>query len=292
MIQRKNLGGVTWLDLESPTENEVRAVSEEIGIDESEAEELISPSFKHKIDFRTNHAYLVLHFPSFKEGRDGDAAYEVDFILTKDKVVTAHYGEISALEDFDPKSESEQDLFLEILGELIGDFEYKLSSVDHWVRDIEKKMFKGEEKEAVFTLSEASRHLTDFKKITSVYSDSFQELEAGGQKMFGPKFKKSLSLLKDRSEKISAKLSVLLEWTSDLRETNSSLLNINQNETMKALTMMALFTFPLSLIASIFNLQTSYRPFQGNPNDFFLILGIMLLVAIVMFIYFKYKKWL
>lgn len=255
MIQRKQSKDVLWINLESPTAEEVQEVAKEVGIDRDEAEELLSPSFKHRIDFKDKHAYIVLHFPSFKEAHDGDAAYEVDFILTKDKVVTAHYNQIEILKNLEPESDNAKDLFLEILSSLIGDLEEKLSSVDHWVRDIEKKMFKGEEKEAVYALSEASRHLTDFKKITSVYADSFEAIEEGGQDMFGLKFKKNLQNLHERSDKISAKLSVLLEWTSDLRETNSSLLTIKQNETMKVLTG---FTVVATIIVGICLISLGY----------------------------------
>ena len=236
MIKKKTFGSSLWIDLESPTEDEVNEAAKIAEINPTSIEELLTPSTRHKIEFGESHASLILHFPAFKESHDGDAAFEVDFIITKNTIITAHYCPIEALDKLVPIDESEKDLFFEIVGELLWNFERKLSSIDHWVRDIEKKMFSGKEKAAVFELSEASRHLTDFKKITAVYPDAFQTLEVGGQKIFGKKFAQSSHIISERVAKASAKLAVLSEWASELRETNSALLNIKQNDTMRILT--------------------------------------------------------
>jgi len=61
---------------------------------------------------------------------------------------------------------------------------------------------------------------------------------------------------------------------------------------MKTLTIMAFVTFPLTLISSVFGMNTTYLPIVGVHGDFWIILGFMCTLAIVFFSYFKYKKWL
>ena len=82
------------------------------------------------------------------------------------------------------------------------------------------------------------------------------------------------------------------ELINSIEQTNNSLLSTKQNETMKILTIMAFITFPLSLIASIFGMNTLNIPIIGNVYDFWIVIGVMLGVSLVMFIYFKYKKWI
>ncbi len=55
---------------------------------------------------------------------------------------------------------------------------------------------------------------------------------------------------------------------------------------------MAFVTFPLSLFASIFGMNTVATPILGHRLDFWIIVGFMLSAAVVFFSYFKYKKWL
>jgi Mg2+ and Co2+ transporter CorA len=237
-----NYGGVTWIDLESPSGVEVREVTQISGLETQTVEELLSPSSKHKVEFGKNHAYIVLHFPSFGESKNGDAAYEVDFILTKKTIVTAHYEQVETLEKFRPTEESENGIFFGLLGELLGNFERKLSSVDHWIREIENKMFAGQEKKTILELSEASRHLIDFRKITAVYPDVFKSLKIEGEKIFGQKFGILSSEISERFEKSKAKLDVLFDTVHELRETNNALLSTKQNESMKTMTMVTIIT--------------------------------------------------
>jgi Mg2+ and Co2+ transporter CorA len=79
---------------------------------------------------------------------------------------------------------------------------------------------------------------------------------------------------------------------AEVRETNAALLNARQNEIMKTLTIMAFTTFPLSLIASIFGMNTDYLPIVGTPGDFWIVMGIMIALTASFFVYFRAKHWI
>ena len=83
----------------------------------------------------------------------------------------------------------------------------------------------------------------------------------------------------------------LTEMSHELRKTNDSLLSTKQNEIMKVLTLMSFVAFPLTVIASIFGMNSNL-PIVGQSNDFLIILGIMIATAIFLFGIFKFKKWL
>ena len=77
-----------------------------------------------------------------------------------------------------------------------------------------------------------------------------------------------------------------------LRETNNSLLTTKQNEVMKVFTIMAFVIFPLSLVAGIFGMNTAYIPIVGLPGDFWMVMGIMVVLGVLFLSFFMYKKWL
>ncbi len=228
--------GGEWIDLHSPTLEEVREAAAVAGIDPSVAEELLSPSFKHKIQFHDHYAFIVLYFPALDESERNDAAYEIDFILTKNNIITTHYERVRALEQFQPIEENTAGVFFGILEELLGNFEYKLSAVDHWMRELENKMFSGQEKHTILELSEISRHLIDFKKITAVYPELFEALTENGSKLLGKKAEELSKENFERFNKSKTKLEILADTAKELRETNNSLLSTKQNQTMKTLT--------------------------------------------------------
>jgi magnesium transporter len=60
---------------------------------------------------------------------------------------------------------------------------------------------------------------------------------------------------------------------------------------MKVFTVLAFVTLPLSLIASIFNMNVSDMPLASQPYGFWIIIAGMAAVSLVMLWYFRYKRW-
>lgn len=82
------------------------------------------------------------------------------------------------------------------------------------------------------------------------------------------------------------------ETLNALDRTNQSLITTHTNEIIKILTIMAFATFPLMLFTSLFGMNTKTLPIVGAPNDFWIIVGIMLLATGAMFAFFKNKGWM
>ena len=68
MLSRHEHRGIVWVDLESPSRDEVKTVMEEFGIEAFVAQELIMPSARPRSDFYSKYIFLVLHFPALKKG--------------------------------------------------------------------------------------------------------------------------------------------------------------------------------------------------------------------------------
>jgi Mg2+ and Co2+ transporter CorA len=243
----------TWIDLVKPDQQEVNEIAREYHLPTHIAESLLSPSSKHVVEFGPKHAFLVLHFPAFKDDNDGDAAFELDFVIGDNYLVTARYAKIEAfdkhvtsLENLSelpstPK-EARNALFFGLLHALIANFEHKLSKVDHWTRDIERNMFSGKESRTIFELSEASRHLIDFRKITAVYPEVLESLEENGGREFDKEFSTFAKEIGEVFHKDELKLNMLTEAVRELRETNNAILSAKQNTATRLLAVIALIT--------------------------------------------------
>jgi magnesium transporter len=153
-------------------------------------------------------------------------------------------------------------------------------------------MFKQKEVEVVKDLSEISRMLLNFEKQTSAHSDVLSSFDIAGKKLFGDNFAYHLRAISSEYYKVKHAIDSEREFLRELRETNNSLLSTKQNEVMKVLTIMAFMTFPLSLIAAIFGMNTDYLPIVGLPYDFWIVMGIIGTTILSMLTYFRYKKWI
>jgi Mg2+ and Co2+ transporter CorA len=84
----------------------------------------------------------------------------------------------------------------------------------------------------------------------------------------------------------------LKERIEALQQTNESQIAFRTSDIMKTLTIISVFTFPLTLVAAVFSVVlTNGMPWLNRPGNFWYMVGVQLAVAAVMFLSFKRKRW-
>ncbi|HVS79962.1 MAG TPA: magnesium transporter CorA family protein [Candidatus Paceibacterota bacterium] len=304
MINKHAFNGSTWIELDHPTIEEVRTVMDEYAIHPKIARELVSPSLRQRLEGYEDHLYLILHFPAFRHTHKEENVQEIDFVIGRNYVITVKYDTVDSLHKFSKVVEVDSILrrsaqyddpayiFFGILHEIYRSLLEEIAYLEDWTEDIERNIFKEKEREMVFTLSHVGRNLLDLKKIVEQHKELLDDLEEQGGAAFGEKFMAAARDLKADFFKVRALIRGNLEMVQELRETNNSLVTTKQNDAMKTLTLLAFVTYPLSLLAAVFGMNTTGMPLVGNPYDFWVIVGVMLAAAACMFVYFKRKRWL
>lgn len=305
MLSRHSHGELVWVDVLSPTADEVRSLMAEFSLDPLIADELTVPSVRNRVDARDDYFYLVLHFPAFKHLHDlAGVALELDFIVGKNWIITTRYDSIDPLHQFskifevdtvlDRKNMSEHAgfVFYYMLSELYKSLHDELTHIGTRLDVAEERIFQGYEKEMVKELSHVSRDLLNYAQALDSHHSMLLSLETPGVALFGYEYARSMRSVVGEYERLASAIKSHSASLTELRETNNSLLTTKQNETMKIFTIMAFVTFPLTLFTSVFSMNTHFIPIIGHKWDFWIIVGIMVSAAITFFAYFKYKRWL
>lgn len=293
-----------WLDVNMPTKDEVETVSRDYNLNRMIADDLLNPTPKPKVAALGDKLYAVIHIPVFKgshsESHSRGNEQEIDFVIGRNLLITVRYDSIDAIYKYAKIAEVNEILereeggnhaFVEIMTEIYKSLFDELAYMEDRLKEIEKKIFQGHEKEMVLSISKIGRNLLHFRRIIEPHGEILEELKIQGSDILGKKFNLEMSELLEEWQRLSKSAENHTAFIHELRETNNSLLSTKQNETMKMLTVLAFITLPASLIASIFNMATSL-PLVGKPYDFEIVLGMMVFASACMFLFFKYKKWL
>jgi magnesium transporter len=303
MRTRYEHNGLVWLDLESPSRDEAQDVVDQFGVAPLVAEELLLPSTKPRADFYPDYVYLVLHFPALRHSHRS-REQEIDFIIGKKFLVTTRYDTIDPMHKFskifevnsvlDKSNIGEHAgfLFFALLKKLYKSVEHEVEFIKHDIAVIEEHIFAGHEVRMVTAISRVARDLLNLRQVIEPHREVLHEFEAKGATFFGEEFTPYLRALSDEYYRVHNHIMRETESLHELRETNNALLTTKQNETMKIFTILAFTTFPLTLIAAVFSMDTRYNPIVGLPYDFWIIIGLMAIITFCMFSYFKHKKWL
>lgn len=303
MISRYRYRDIVWIDIESPTHEEVRGIMDEFDIHPIVADELLAPSLRPKVDHHENFIYLILHFPALRHTHK-TRTQEVDFVIGKKFLITVHYELLDPLHKFSKvfevnsildKSEIGEHagfLFFYMMRKLYGSLAHELAIIGEDLRRVEEHIFMGREREMVIELSMIHRDVLEFHRALRLHRSVLASLAIACEEFFGANFKHYTENILGEYTKVNELLEDQKDVLEELRTTNDSLLSTKTNEVMKLLTVVAFLMLPATLIGQIFGMNSAHMPIVGRPYDFWIIIGLMLMVGLVTFGIFRWKKWL
>ena len=295
--------GLAWIDLESPTQEEVASLAEEFGLHPVIANELLSRSERVKVDLYENAVYLILHFPLQNRSTSHIEEVEIDFVLLKNALITTHYELIDPLHDFARLFEVDTYLnkvdigdhagflFFSQIRELYKHTMFLLETVEHDIREIEKHIFNGEETAIVARLSLTNRALIDIKSSLRAHKEMLKSFSGACSHVYGNDFTHYLSAIEGECAHLEQIMNENRETLRDLRNTNDSLLSNKTNMTIKRLTVVNVIMLPLGLITWIFSMHSKLLTID-EPRQLITVFASMVLVCIISVFYFRSKKWL
>ena len=311
MIYRQAHHGGEWVDLESPTDEEIRAIAREFDISERLETELLSPTPFPLVGGDERVALAVLHFPAHvgehhPDSAEGDTkSQEVDFIVSRDFVITVRYEVVAPLHRLRRLLESEEilggksaittDTLVEILfAHLYAAVRDHTNHVADRLAHIEHQMFAGEERAAVRAISGVNR---EYLHLLAALANQEEPLDRflgalARPECFGAHFAERAARVRSERAQVEALVRTHRAVATELRETNSALLESRQNDIMRTLMMITVVVLPLELLAFIFAMHVPGQPFEHNPNAFWIITGAMGAAFALLVGYFAKKRWL
>ena len=155
-------------------------------------------------------------------------------------------------------------------------------------------MFDGNERGTVRAISNINREFLHMEALLANQEEVLRRfldaLDHGGS--FGESFAERATRILTERAHVARLVKTHHAIATELRETNNALLSAKQNEIIKILTVVSFIFLPLALIAKIFAMKIKTMPFVDDPNGFWIILGVMFFVALVLTLYVSRKRWI
>jgi magnesium transporter len=302
---RNNNTGLRWINIVNAGKQEINYLRKNYNFDLMHLRSIAASVLAQRpLVFKAEgYLFLILHFPAIKDGKI--VSGEVDFFVGHNFLVTVHNNNLPALGRFfdygkkDPNSllsfssESSAVLLYEILGRLIDDCYRLLDNNSVEINKVEDLIFSGDQKTAVEKILLLRRNIINIRKIMQNHKNILKELTTMNSSLVDKTaIKKYYDSLVDDSKRLWETLDNQKEMIEVLNNTNESLLNDQMNSIMKTLTVFSVILYPLTLLAGVFGMNAVYMPFVKHENGFWMILGVMVTCGLVMFMFFKKKRWI
>lgn len=305
MISRYSAHGLIWIDLESPTSEETAHIAEEFGIPHLVGEEMVDHTLRSKVDLYPDFLYLILHFPILGEGTTKGSEQEIDFIIGPKFLITVRYEHVEPIAEFAKLFETHTlanqaamtphggFMFMQVLKLLYRSSLHQLENMTDMLKQIEERIFINNQVSIVRDISRTSRKLLDFKQSIRFHPEVLHSYESASKRLFGEEYSYYAEVISGEYKKVSSILESHRDVLGELQRTNDSLLSSKSNEIMKNFTIMTFVMLPLTLITGIFGMNTvTDLIFIKSIDDFFFIIGAMGIIGLVLFIFFKFRRWI
>lgn len=292
MITTHKYKNLTWVDLENPTVEDIKTIMPKYGIPPIVADEILRPTIRPRADIYSNLIYLILHFPIYDISKKASEPNEIDFILGKNFIITAHYKSILPLHElikiFEVGVLLKEDHFAKSVGRLMflitkKLYDYALRQLEHIhdkISEIEDRMFTEQEKEMVKEISFVQRDVLEFQRAIHSHNSIFKSLYETDEKITGKDFTHYLNSISAELSRVENLLDNSKETIELLRDTNDSLLSNRTNEIMKKLTSVTLITFPMMFVLAVFSTSVNSFPFMDFPGAFWIVLFLAIISGI------------
>lgn len=305
MIFRYKYKGGVWVDLEQPTEDEIREISREFSINERIEKEMLSPTPSPLVIDGDTHMLLILHFPAQGAEEVETKSQEIDFIVGADFIITSRYEVIAPLHHLKKLFETRNlvtghesittDVLLEVLfAHLYASVRDHTNHITNYLERIEKDMFDGHERTTVRAVSNISRAFLHLESELANQEEPLSRfLRAHTIHSFfdGSFVERTERILEERAQ-VMRLVRTHRAVAIEMRETNTALLESRQNEIMKTLTVITFSLLPLELITLVFGMGMPGTPFEHNPQAFWIVMVIMVITVVCTIFFLIKKRWL
>lgn len=286
---KKNFKHFEWTDICKPDKEELTKIAAAYHLDYFQIKDSLQPGHLPKIEINERYTFIVLR--AFTADLKTEAttipelSNKIAFFFNQEKLITIHSTEFSFLKIGEKSFLSVEELLLHIIFKMVNSYQQPFDELDTKIGEFEKIIF-----------------LKDYTKI-SIGSLYFLKAQARITKKLLQIFQNVVNQIQVKEEHNTAQqnikdhlLSLILSYDEVLEDANNLLNSYHSvnaqknNDVMKLLTVFSAFFLPLTFIAGIYGMNFDFMPELKWHWGYFLTLGLMLAIAIVIFIWFKRKK--
>lgn len=298
--------GVAWINIPKQEEKVLKLIQKRFGLLDQDIKESMPIFQRPKFVKRAGYYFIVLHFPVFNRTTRRLGFSEVDFFLNGQALVTVHDNSLPEIEDFFTECQKKTasrdkyfqgtaaQLFFELLTRLLESIFPILLHINDDINSVDKILFsKIPDRKMAEEILRLKTNVVSFRRSMQGHKNVLERFIGSGDRELNLfSYQNYINSTREYVNEIWHTLESQKESVDALHETNESVVNLRMNEIMKTLTIIAVITFPLSLLAAIFAIDAPGTPLVSSPFGFWKIVTATIIGALLMFVIFKRKKWM
>lgn len=297
-------GRVTWTNIVKPTREDVEQLAARYPqIHPLNLNDCLTDLEFPKMDHHDDYLFLVVQMPLWDPQEKISQPAEIDIFVARGVLVTSHQGELKPLTRLFHSAQTDETareqlmgrgaspLLYEILDSLVDYCTPIMHKVNQNLRHIEDHLFKEDTQHMLRDVALVRRDVISLRHIIRPQLEIVRQLEKGNYTFIHDDLNLYWSDIGDHLLQLRATLDEHYEVISGLSETIDTMASHRIDEVVRLLTLITILSVPLTLLATIFGMNT-WVPGRENPIPFFGVNALGIILTFILIRYLRHKGWL
>ncbi len=301
--------GVTWIDVGKPDDEVLDDLKHKYGLHPIHLQESVQPVQHNQVERGKGYLFFVIHCPIYHAAAGKITFGQLGVFLGKDYVITIHSREDASLAGFyraakDPEvgktcfERGAAYLLFLLIGNVLDEISIMTYRVVNELDDLEDSVFDDSGSDAQ-EIGKMRQKIVRLMRIIGPKREVLSDLTEQIESFAGADMAKYYSNTTKTVNKLWEVIGEAQETVEIYKDADFTMSTERTNQTLTVLTLIFTFTIPVTVIGALYGMnvplpggiEVGAWKFFGGYTTFIMLLVLSVLLAAVMYIYCKKKKW-
>lgn len=287
--------GFDWIDLVDPTEDELLAIAQRYNLHTQQVNDCLQPGHLPKYEETNDYLFIIFRIYIDNELPEADSlrelTHKVAIFCSDSFLITIHRQEHAIIHNLAEQMQSKpcggsRELLNHLLLACLATYEKPLDMLSRSVDYFEEIVFLRPKKAPLLKGLYYVRRKTELIKRILILS--FEIIDAVDSETGNVNTRE----VRDQYVKLRHMFDALAENIHQLLSIYFSASSQRTNETMRVLTIFSVFFMPLTFIVGVYGMNFHYMPELAWKLGYPGVMVLMAIVTLVVYLWFRKKKWL
>lgn len=300
IMQYEDESHITWINVNGLTDTEaIKELGNHFGLHGLIQEDIVAIHQRPKIEEFDDYFFFIFKMLQYDKNEELNVEH-VAMVAGKDYVLTFQEAENDAFNDLRERIENAKGrvrksgadyLMFAILDAVVDHYYYVIEFLENKTELVEDAVFQGKDEMQAEKIQNLKKEVLRIRRAVSPLREVISRLDKTDSPLVEEQTNRYIRDLYDNILQINESVEIQREMTSGLLEMYLTTINNKMNEVMKVLTIVTSVFIPLTLITGIYGMNFDYMPELHYKYSYFIVLGIMVLIFIILIRFFKRKRW-
>lgn len=294
----RSRGGMAWVGLHEPSEEEFESVAKEFGLHPLAVEDAITAHQRPKLERYGDSLFVVLRTARYVDEIEEVEFGEIHLFVGGDFVVTVRHGEASELRGVRERLEEDAELLgrgplavlYVVVDHVVGGYDPVLDGLENDVDEAETEVFGDAGNAGVSRRIYAlSREVIQFHRATRPLVGVMERLVVEGGVVADKEVRRYLRDVHDHTLRVSDRVEGLRELIGNILSVNLAIVGVSQTDQTKRISAWAAILIVPTIVTGVYGMNFTFMPELdwrlGYP------FAILLILAVSGALYLLFKRW-